>query len=106
MRVPSPSIPWASAESVPTRAVSPSPAPSHHGGSVSPTPIGAPGAEPLIPVSVRSDPYHRNFTRGSPSKNYNTVVAPMPISSSQSKQTLGSPPTRDNFQYAPYSYTT
>lgn len=69
-------------------------------------PIGGPGAEPLTPVSVGCEPYHRNSTRGSPSKHHNTVVAPMLISSSQSKQTLGSPPTRDNFQYAPYSYTT
>lgn len=78
MRIPSPSIPWVGAESVHTRPVSPSPTPSRHGGSVSPTPSALPAQNPLTPISTRRAPYHRNSTTGSPSRHYNTVVAPIP----------------------------
>ncbi|KFZ19937.1 hypothetical protein V501_00389 [Pseudogymnoascus sp. VKM F-4519 (FW-2642)] len=55
MRVPSPSISWVCAESVPTRSVSPSPTPSYHGGSVSPTPSALLAQNPLLqyPSAVR-----------------------------------------------------
>mgnify|MGYP001609643139 CR=1 FL=1 len=69
---------------------------------MAPTPSALPAQNPL-PVYIRRVPYHRNSARDSPSKHYNTVVAP----TSQSKQTFGSPPTRDTSNmYAPYSYTT
>lgn len=106
MRIPSQSIPWVGAESVPTRPVSPSPTPSRHGGSVSPTPSALPAQNPLLlyPSAVRrATVIPREAVRVSTITQFcsstDTHLPP------PSKQTLGSPPTETTSQYAPYSYS-